>query len=427
MKFSARKIRPHAKTLVWLLTLVYFASYITRINFAVMLVRICTDLNAEKTALAVVLTGLTVTYGMGQILSGIIGDKISPALLLTVGLSVASLCNLLLPLCPSIPAMTAVWCVNGMAHSLLWPPIVRILSVHLTDEEYGFGAVRVSWGSSFATVVLYLLCPILLRVLSWQKIFLLCAAVGIAICILWTVLSKKLLSYTPLQSPTGTAVSQSVSTSSPKAPTIPLPKTVTLPLALIMMGILLQGALRDGVTNWMPSYLSEAFSIAPESAIIIAVIPAIFSVLSFSFFDYLHRRFLRNEVFCAAMIFACALSASLLLLLCNRLSLPTLASALLLALLVAFMHGINLMLITIVPKRLVKSGKVSTYSGLLNAFTYVGASLSGYGFAYFAERFGWGFTILSWAVLSLAGFVVCLIATPLWAAFRRTYEQDLPQ
>ena len=35
--------------------------------------------------------------------------------------------------------MLAVWCVNGFAHSLLWPPIVRIMSTHLTDSEYGYG------------------------------------------------------------------------------------------------------------------------------------------------------------------------------------------------------------------------------------------------------------------------------------------------
>ena len=91
------------------------------------------------------------------------------------------------------------------------------------------------------------------------------------------------------------------------------------------------------------------------------------------------------------------------------------------AVIVACMHGINLMLITVVPKRFVKSGKVATYSGLLNACTYVGASISTYGFAALAESFGWNFTILTWVMVSVAGILVCLAAVPLWKKFRKEY------
>jgi OPA family glycerol-3-phosphate transporter-like MFS transporter len=92
---------------------------------------------------------------------------------------------------------------------------------------------------------------------------------------------------------------------------------------------------------------------------------------------------------------------------------------LLMALIVGAMHGINLMLITVVPKRFVKTGKVSTYSGLLNACTYIGAALSSYGFAAIAESFGWNTTILTWIFVSLAGLAVCLGATLLWERFKR--------
>jgi OPA family glycerol-3-phosphate transporter-like MFS transporter len=85
------------------------------------------------------------------------------------------------------------------------------------------------------------------------------------------------------------------------------------------------------------------------------------------------------------------------------------------------MHGINLMLITVVPKRFVRSGRVSTFSGILNAGTYVGASISTYGFAALAESSGWSFTILTWAIISAAGLAVCAIVTPLWRKFCRSY------
>ena len=165
-----RNIRSRAKAIAWLCTLVYFASYVMRINFTVMLVKVCSDMNVDKLDLAAVVTGLTIAYGAGQIISGLIGDRLRPALLLTFGLCLAAACNFAMSLIASVPAMTAVWSLNGFAHALLWPPIVRLMSTYLTDGEYGYAAVRVSWGSSIATILLYLLCPALLGAMSWRAI-----------------------------------------------------------------------------------------------------------------------------------------------------------------------------------------------------------------------------------------------------------------
>ncbi|MBQ8345478.1 MAG: hypothetical protein IJY42_04330, partial [Clostridia bacterium] len=92
----------------------------------------------------------------------------------------------------------------------------------------------------------------------------------------------------------------------------------------------------------------------------------------------------------------------------------------------------NLMLITVVPKRFLKSGKVSTYSGLLNACTYVGAAIGTPLFAAMlpagesAEGSGDpGVLILMWAAISVLGVAVCLGAVPLWKKFRKEYA-DVP-
>ena len=408
-------IRKRAKAIAWSCTLVYFASYLMRINFAVMLVKICSDMQVNKTDLAIVVTGLTIAYGTGQIISGLMGDKIKPQLMLTFGLALAAICNVAMFFCSAIPVMTVVWSINGFAHAMLWPPIVRLMSTYLTDDEYGYSAVRVSWGSSFATILLYLLCPVLLGFLHWRVIMLVCAAGGIAIMIFWMLVHPRLFTQ-PMENTRNTSAN-----GSEKPAYAPLPRFVYLPVVLIMLGIILQGILRDGVTNWMPSYLLETFGLPEENAIVATVILAVFSVISFALFDMLHRKVFQNEVFCSAMIFVMsALSAGVLYLI-NLASASVVISMLLMAIIVSCMHGINLMLITVVPKRFVKSGKVATYSGLLNACTYIGASISTYGFAALAESFGWNFTILTWMLVSLAGIAVCLAATPLWKRFRREY------
>ena len=401
-----------ARSIAWLLTLVYFASYIMRINFAVMLVKICSEMALQKSDLAIVITGMTIFYGMGQIINGILGDRIPPNRMLTVGLLLAASCNIGMFFCRTVPLMTAVWCLNGFAHAMLWPPIVRLMSTYLSDDEYGYASVRVSWGSSFATIALYLLCPLLLNVLNWRTIILLLAFVGVAVAITWILLFPRL--FTEPKTIAKKATGE-------KKVGEPLPRSVFFPVVLIFLAIVLQGMLRDGVTNWMPAYLLESFNLSEENSIFSTVILAIFSVFSFSLFNMLHRKMFRNEVTCSAVIFGIAVVAAVLLYALSLFMESVILSMLLMAVIVAAMHGINLMLITVVPKRFIRSGRVSTFSGILNAGTYVGASISTYGFAALAESYGWSFTILTWAVISAAGLAVCLVVVPLWRKFCRSY------
>ena len=420
------KIGKRAKGIAYLLMLIYFASYIMRINFAAMLATIYPAIGVTKSDISVVITGMTIFYGTGQIINGILGDRIKPKYMLTCGLLLAAACNIAMSFCTTVPVMTAVWCVNGFAHAMLWPPIVRLLSANLTDAEYSYAAVRVSWGSSFGTILIYSLCPLLLKIMDWNWIIFTLAIVGVVIAAVWVVLYPHLFNKPQTQAE-GVANKASAATAVKKKG-IPLPPMVWICVVLIFLGIVLQGMLRDGVTNWMPSYLLESFGMPAENAIFATVILAVFSIVSFSVFDLLHRKLIHNEVTCAAAIFVGSAVCGIVLYIINLLAASVITSMLLMAVIVACMHGINLMLITVVPKRFIKSGKVSTFSGLLNAGTYVGAAIATPVFAIFAENenLGWNFTVLMWAVIAAAGAVVCFVTVPMWRHFRKTYA-DVPE
>ena len=401
--------------IVWLCALVYFASYLLRNNFAVMLVKVCADLSLAKSTLAVVVTAQTILYGTGQVINGVLGDRISPRTMLAGGLSLAVLCNVAMFFAQSVWVMTLIWAINGFAHAMLWPPILRLFASHLSEDEFSYGVLRVNWASSFATIAMYLFCPLLLKAVSWRVVMLLFALMGAIIVTLWIPLSPRFLG--------ASKRAQEDREIAPVQPHKPLPRYVWLPAALIMVGILAMGMLRDGVTNWTPSFLLESFGMGEENAIFTTVVLAIFSVIAFYFFNLLQRKLLKNEVFCAAVIFFASAIAAIGLYFVNRFLSSAVPATLLMALIVAGTHGINLMLISLVPKRFANSGKVSTFSGIFNAFTYIGAAISTYGFAAIAEGFGWSVTIIIWAVIALIGVAVTLIATPLWRRFRREYAE----
>ena len=401
--------------IAYLCALVYFTSYLLRKNLGVMLVKVCEDLGVAESAFAIVMTGLTICYGGGQLVSGILGDKIAPAKMIVCGLSVGVLANLAVYFTSSLPLLTVAWCINGFAHSMIWAPLIKLMTAHLDDEGYSYAMMRVMWGSSGATVFLRIFCPAMLLLVSWRAIMLILAAVGAAVVIFFAATYRRLFTAPtsdPLQKPEkGTDAT----------PTVPLPRYALPMTILIVLAIVAHGMLREGVDVWMPSFLCETFGLPAENAIFSTVILSIFSVVCFTLFDWLYRRVFHNELTCSIATFGVTAVAAAVLYFLTRFGGAMVASMLMMAVIIGCMSGINLMLVALVPKRYLKSGKVATFTGLLDAAAYAGAAISTYGFAVLFERYGWSLTILIWLFIALAGLLLTAVVLPLWRKFRREY------
>lgn len=393
------------KKLAWILTLIYFSSYVTRINLAAVISEVVTATGFSRTELAVALTCLSVTYGLGQIINGMLGDRVKPQNLILTGLITATVINFVFPFLASSPMLMAVlWGVNGFAQAMMWPPIVKILVANMDDNMYSYAVVRVSWGSSIGTIAVYLLAPLLIGITGWQGVFIASALIGAIVTVLWCFIKRDIA--VP-------AVQQSNSTGAPAKARIP--RQALFPIVFIALGIIFQGMLRDGVTSWMPSYLSEIFNLGNQTSIFCTVSLALFGMVSYTVATALYKRFFSNEVTCGGVIFAASIVSALLLFI--FFDAGAVLSILLMAILTACMHGINLMLITHVPKRFKKYGNISTISGAVNACTYIGSAIFTYAVALLSEKIGWHYTVGVWALIALLGTICCFIAAKPWRKF----------
>jgi len=404
--------KKHINLLIFLCTCVYFVSYITRINYAAVILEIVRTKGISNAQASIALTGSAISYGFGQLISGYMGDRLKPQHMMTAGLLCASVMNLLIPLSAS-PALTAViWTVNGFAQAMLWPPIVKIMTSSMDNDTYKKACVYVSCGSSVATIFIYLISPLLIHKSGWESVFIMSASCGIIMAIIWTVFYKKL-------STSLTAVSSAEKQTNKTAPASPFGGEILLILAVTMLAIILQGCLRDGVTTWMPTYISDSFNLGSEISILTSVILPIFSVASFHLASVLNRKLIKNELLCAGTIFFAGTvgSAFLTFFGSDNLACDVAASALL----VGAMHGVNYILICLMPVYFIKYGKVSFVSGLINSCTYVGSAISTYSVAVIADSFGWQFTCGVWTAIALAGAVICFAFTNKWKKIKKTH------
>ncbi len=192
--------------------------------------------------------------------------------------------------------------------------------------------------------------------------------------------------------------------------------SVTFMLGMIMLAIIMQGINRDGITTWMPSYISETFGIASKASILTGVALPIFSIVCYNLSIFINRKFLKNELSCAAFIFMiCILSCGLMYAFGGK---SPVLSIILLTLATGSMHGVNVILICIIPPYFRSTGRVSTVSGILNSCTYIGSAISIYGIAVITEKFGWNTTILLWTVVAIIGTVLCTTQIKKWNNFK---------
>ena len=81
---------------IFLFALTYMVSYMTRINLGAVITEIVARTGMTKTMLSAAVTGSAITYGLGQLISGYIGDRVSPKRLVFLGLLVTAVMNLLI-------------------------------------------------------------------------------------------------------------------------------------------------------------------------------------------------------------------------------------------------------------------------------------------------------------------------------------------
>ncbi len=393
------------RPLLWALTVVYFASYMMRVNLAAVIQEIVTDTGFEKSTLSVVLISLSVTYGLGQILNGFIADKIRPQNMVFFGSLISTLANLTFPLfSQSVLAMAILWAINGFAQAMMWPPIMRILVENFEGEEYNFAQIFITWGTTFATVFIYLVAPLVITVTSWKVVFLICGSVGIVGCISWGVQKNRI------------SVAMPVRTTEEKAPPkkkVRIPSAVFLPLILVALAVMCHGMLRDGVTAWMPSYLAEVFTLGNSTAIFCTVALAIFSGVAVTIVGTIYRKWFQSEVLCAFFIFLVAALCSLLLFFFFEGG-GVIFAILMMTLITGCMHGVNFMLISHFPKRFKKYGNVALVTGCINACSHVGAAIFTYGIALLSEKIGWRLTVGVWFLIAAIGLFACLVASMRW-------------
>ena len=398
--------------LVALCSLIYFVSYFARKDFAAVLAAMLSDGIIDKSIGGFIGMGLFICYGVGQLVSGYLGDRIRPTILLMSGLVTTAVCNFLMPIVPTTGLMIPVWALNGFAQAMLWPPIVRILSDNLDHERFVMSNLIVTSAAHVSTILLYVYVPICLQFADWKTVFFTATIVSsVAIVIFAISLMLVTMDKKPAAKKQETAGAQTTDEKPSDVNFLAL--FAKSGVFMVFFAIIMMGFLRDGIESWLPTLYSEAFDRGAGESILVSAILPIFSILSITVITALHKtRLFSNETRGAAVLFALAivLCIPMAILINFEQSALRLICLILAAFVCACMHAINFLYISCLPSRFAKFGKAATASGFCNACTYVGAAISMYGIGAISDLMGWSITVVSWIAVAAIGALFSLLA-----------------
>ena len=401
------------KSKVWMLFglcwVVYFSSYLGRLNFSGVMSQMMAENLMDKSQAGLVNTVFFVTYAAGQLINGVLGDRCSPRWMLFIGCMGAGICNLMGGVTQNFGVILLLRALDGYFMAMLWPPVLRIFAEMLTPRDMVRCSIHMTSAVAAGTLGAYLLSAAMLEWFGWRAAFYAPGLWLMLISVVWVVGFGYLQTYCQREG-VEEEEEQTELASQSGQPRLAFWTMMTIPGVLMMLvPVVMHGVLKDGVTSWVPAYITENFHTDPAFSVLVTTLLPVVNLTGAVAAQFVYNKISRNEFTASALFFTLAIAALSALLLWGQNSLVL--TLILFALITSSTLAINTLLVSILPLRFERYGRSSSLSGALNAVAYAGSAAAAAAIGFLSQRFGWGATIFSWLAITVVALIFCLAGT----------------
>ena len=414
INMDEKTVKKSAFSLYILLWSAYACVYVGRKNFSACLPGMISSGAVDKLAGGTIGSAFLAVYACGQLVMGLLSDKIHPKYMISCGLVGAGLMNVLMGINGIGALFPVIWAMNGLFCSMLWAPVVRCMAGWLPDEFRSMGGAAISATLPAGSIISYLLCALMLWFSGWRLAFIASGAVLIVCSAVFFIGMSRLSGYTSYMSEVKERQIEKKKPGDGK-------KSGSLASAFIFIasngllftigGICANGMLKDGLDIWIPTFLSEYFGLSGSLSSALTTVLPVVNILGAFLARRLLDRALHNEMAVCAVLFGVSAASFIPLIVINSLGVSGLfwavVSAVLISVTTASMLGVNTMLLTFIPFHFASEGKSSSVSGFLNACSYAAAAVSGTLFGLVSSASGWSATVVTFALCSVLGAALC--------------------
>ncbi len=330
-------------------------------------------------------------YAVGQLVNGIIGDRIKSKYMIGCGLTFSGICYLIMAFSDVRILIAALYSLSGFFLSMLYAPMMKLIA----ENTRPIHAIRCSLGLSFASLTGTPIVGILAIIFQWNMVFVVCGFTLIITGILSFICIYRfeiagIVEYKQIQKSTGQGGSLKV--------------LIQHEIIKFSFVSILTGIVRTSVVFWIPTYLSQFLELPSASATTVFTVMSIAQAATpyISMVLIYDRLLKRNMNGMLIVMFASSAISFLMMYIVSSGAVNILC--LFLAVLTA--NGAACALWNAYCPGLKETGMVSTATGYLDFLSYAAAALANHLFANAVSDIGWGNLILVWGALMLAGVLV---------------------
>ena len=389
------KLSQNAKNAIMLGTLCsvsYFAVYIARNLLGAVTPQIIESGVFDEVLIGSMSSLYFITYALGQLINGMIGDRVKAKYMIAGGLSFAALLSLVFPFLTATPTVAIiVYGATGLGLSMIYAPMAKIISEN-TDSIH---ATRCSLGYTFASFFGSPGAGLLAALFAWQSVFITSSAIlllmGITSFLCFTLFERRGVitygKYTRAKKEKGSI-------------------KVLLEREIVKYSLIsvLTGVIRTSVIFWLPTYFAQNLGFTSDEAASIYTVATLVISLTAFVSVFVYERLGRNQNLTILLMFC---SSTLFFLLTYFVQIPVL-NIVCIVLAIMSSNGAASMIWSVYSPSLYDTGMVSTATGFLDFLSYMAAALANLVFANAVGSIGWGNLILVWAGLVLLGLLISL-------------------
>lgn len=372
----------------------YVGVYIARLNLSMASPGLLEQGVLTSVELGFLGSAFSLIYSCGRLFNGILADRMAPRLLITAGLLLTGLSNLLLGILPAYLLFLVLWSLNAFGQSMLWSSILRTTSSIYGKAQADKKVTILTTSIAVGNILGIVLGSKAITWLGLRWAFLIPGGLTVltGIAVLYVMRGLR------IQPPAGKQ----------RFPLWTLLKDRRL--LGILPPALLHGMIKDNISLWMAVFFLDRFAVDLEkTAWYVLLIPAV-GLLGRMLYPVLYRLTGKRENLVSLICFGfCGVLSALLL----PDFVTPLGAAVCLSLLFAFVSMINTSILSIFPLRFAAKNQVASVSGLTDFATYLGAAIGSAIYGYWVAGGHYSYMFISWAGVSLASIVILLIQHPM--------------
>ncbi|MBE5766378.1 MAG: MFS transporter [Clostridiales bacterium] len=393
MKFTRAQVR-----ILGAVMLAYTAAYVCRTNISMLLSSIIDQFSLTQAQGGLIATMFAIIYALGQLVTGLIVDRINPRLFILTGLLLTGACNIVCACAPSYGCILAFWTLNAVGQSMLWTPIVRIVALKFQTEIRSRTSFFLSMTLVLGYVIAWLLAGMMVSIANWRFGFLVPAFVTITCAVIaFFMLYDVKIKPEPKKS------------SAEKAEGGLGRVLCTTGLLFVLVGCVFNGFMRDSIMTWAPTILMETQGVDLDGVLGVALIIPIVNCIGIIFGRRCYNWVRGSARRSISLLLILSSVASALLLAFSGVN--SLVCAVLLAASAATSYGLNPLLTTMLPLEYDRLKRVGAVAGMIDAFIYLGSGLAGITAGAVSEWAGWTAVFALWVVSALCGAAAMLFSS----------------